>query len=223
MIPKVEFPPPEDLQPWDQQPEESPEAFQAFQFYRDAGDDRTARMVADALGKNISLIGRWSSRHAWRSRIWALTLHEDRLRRQQLREQIEKMRVRQAKQAQALQGFGMQGLKAYSDAWQRELERTAGTSLEPEFPTEMIEAARIIESGMKMELIAMGEPPEPQGGERDQDARDDMFTSTLLDPDVRDATKRLVRAAEAARARESGGVGSRDESELSPPEAPGDN
>ncbi len=50
---------------WDRSPEESPQAWQAFQVYRDTGAERSLAKTADAVGKSVALMERWSSRHDW--------------------------------------------------------------------------------------------------------------------------------------------------------------
>ena len=58
--------------PWEKQPKESRQAFQAFQMYRDLGYARSQAKVAAALGKSEDLIARWSSRWRWVERADAV-------------------------------------------------------------------------------------------------------------------------------------------------------
>jgi hypothetical protein len=58
---------------WNRLSAESAVAFAAFKIYRDMNPlRRSLRAVADRLRRNLSLIERWSSRHAWvqRTRAW---------------------------------------------------------------------------------------------------------------------------------------------------------
>jgi hypothetical protein len=61
----------DDLKPWDRQPGESSKAYAAFTTYRDQGQDRTVRTVAEVLGKSNTLIVGWSSKYNWVSRAAA--------------------------------------------------------------------------------------------------------------------------------------------------------
>lgn len=223
MPPRLDNPDPGDLRPWDQQPGEGNEAFQGFQFYRDAGEDRSIRSTAAALGKSKRLLETWSSEHEWRARLYAWNLHQDRLRQRTREAEIVKMDERQAKQGQAWQGFGMQGLKASNDRWLKEQAKASrDEDYEAFFPMEATDAARVVESGMRMERIARGAPDRfvaPPGASVSADTQSDaeLFRTTLEDPAVKDAARDLVRAAGAARARQSRGPGSGDEPEVSAP------
>lgn len=65
-------------EPWEQLPEESDPAWQAFRAYRDAKHgERSLVAVAQELGKAKSLISRWSSRHSWQLRVQAYERHLD--------------------------------------------------------------------------------------------------------------------------------------------------
>ena len=46
-------------------------AYQAFRMFVEAGIGRSAREVGRKLGKNWSLISRWSSKHRWLERAHA--------------------------------------------------------------------------------------------------------------------------------------------------------
>lgn len=61
----------DDIRPWDRQPGESAKAYQAFLTYRDQGEDRSIRTVAQVLNKSGALIGRWSGANDWVSRAAA--------------------------------------------------------------------------------------------------------------------------------------------------------
>jgi len=57
--------------PWEQLPEESGPAFEAFSTYRDLGPGRTISAVAEKLRKSDSLLRRWKDRWNWRERATA--------------------------------------------------------------------------------------------------------------------------------------------------------
>jgi hypothetical protein len=85
-----------ELQPWQQQPDESPIAYRSFLVYRDMGAERTIVAAARELGKNPSLIYRRSRRFGWRERAhaWDLAQSEEddaaaALRRRKLQQRRE--------------------------------------------------------------------------------------------------------------------------------------
>jgi hypothetical protein len=82
--------------PWERQPGEGDQAFQAFATYRDMGPDRSTRAVAQKLSKSASLIGRWSTQHRWVIRVEAWERENDRVRIQGHREAVEEMTRRHA-------------------------------------------------------------------------------------------------------------------------------
>ncbi len=86
-----------ELQPWQQQPDESAIAYRAFVLYRDMGEERTIVAVAKELGRNPSQMYRRSRRFRWSERIYAWDLaqsEEDEtaatLRRRKLRQRNER-------------------------------------------------------------------------------------------------------------------------------------
>ena len=90
-------------EPWERQPGESHEAFEAFQTYRDMGPARSLAKVGEKLGKSTALMERWSSRHGWVERVAAWEAEEDRHRREAHLQEIEEMSKRQAQDALAIQ------------------------------------------------------------------------------------------------------------------------
>lgn len=81
--------------PWERQPEESQQAWEAFLIFRDMtktqegrqGVVRSNRETARRVGKNRALMDRWASRHNWRARAAAMDADEDREHRAKLRGQ----------------------------------------------------------------------------------------------------------------------------------------
>lgn len=74
-------------QPWDRLPGESNQAWEAFRIYRDMGLTRSHVKVAAEVGKNVTMMGRWSKAHTWPLRAiaydkfcdreWQLTMQEE--------------------------------------------------------------------------------------------------------------------------------------------------
>ena len=80
--------------PWDRQPNESPQAFEAFAIYRDMAYRRSLAAVAWKLSKSKTLLSRWSSAHGWVKRVAAWDAYNDRETRNELEQ--ERRRARQA-------------------------------------------------------------------------------------------------------------------------------
>ena len=62
----------DDLEPWERQPQESAEAFEAWVRYRDMKPRRSTYKVAVGLAKAGALVRRWSARWGWidRARLY---------------------------------------------------------------------------------------------------------------------------------------------------------
>ncbi len=68
------------IHPWEIQPRETPQAFEAWSIYRDLGLDRSYAKVAKALKKSEHLISRWGKRWGWQRRVELWHRHLDRLK-----------------------------------------------------------------------------------------------------------------------------------------------
>lgn len=96
--------------PWERQPKESVQAFEAFDLYCKMGADRSLRKVAQELNKSFTLIGRWSGTWSWQKRSRD---YDNEIKRQELEEQrkaVKKMQERQIQTAMLLQKKGVQAL-----------------------------------------------------------------------------------------------------------------
>lgn len=69
---------PNTFEPWARQPNETPEAWQAFETYRDAEGKRRVAGVGEQLGKSTTLMERWSARWSWVDRAAAWDAEQDR-------------------------------------------------------------------------------------------------------------------------------------------------
>ncbi len=61
--------------PFERQPQEGERAYAAFRAYLEMGTERSIRDVARKLGKSATLMGRWSSKYDWPSRVAAYGAH----------------------------------------------------------------------------------------------------------------------------------------------------
>lgn len=98
-------------EPWERQDDESDEAFEAFQIYRDMGVGRSMAAVRKELGKSQSLMERWSSKYSWVDRAKAWEREQDRILRLQQIEDIKKMRKRHADLAVEMLEKALEGLR----------------------------------------------------------------------------------------------------------------
>jgi hypothetical protein len=78
-------------EPWERQPEETPNQFRMFVVYRDLGLTRTYTKTAEQINKNISYISKIARQNNWRERAQAWDDYEDRMRRLGHIESIRKM------------------------------------------------------------------------------------------------------------------------------------
>ncbi|HEU5032670.1 MAG TPA: hypothetical protein VFV01_47660 [Spirillospora sp.] len=84
--------------PWERQPDETPQAFEAFARYRDMPGRRSMDRVAKELHKSHALMGRWSVRHRWVERAAAFDAAED----EAWREEVRRTRVALARKHAAV-------------------------------------------------------------------------------------------------------------------------
>lgn len=80
--------------PWERLESESPQAYEAFSLYRDAGIGRSIVDVAKGLGKQASLLYRWSAANGWQDRANRYDIYIDR----KTRLAMEARRVRMVEQ-----------------------------------------------------------------------------------------------------------------------------
>lgn len=104
IIPEPEF-------AWDRQPGESEVAHTAFLLYRDQPPgERSYREVAQACGKNPSLMQRWSATHEWTRRVAAWDRHVDRQRQARIITEVGEMAARHVQLAIGMQQKALEKL-----------------------------------------------------------------------------------------------------------------
>jgi hypothetical protein len=96
---------------WDRLERESPQAWEAFQTYRDMGANRSIRKVAEQLSKTRSLLERWSREHQWQKRTIAYDRDIDRRWQAERFVQVREMLERHAMIAKNFQAKVIQRLQ----------------------------------------------------------------------------------------------------------------
>lgn len=129
-----------EVEPWERQPKESAQAFEAFAMYRDMGVSRSIRKVAHNLNKAVTTLAEWSSKHEWVKRVAAWDAEQDRIARNELMAEMAATRKKQRRQAQRMQEKGMELLESINlgDA-------------------KLSEIVSLLKAGMEQERIAIGD------------------------------------------------------------------
>ena len=86
---------------FEQKPDESAKAFEAFNTYLNMGAQRALEAVAQKLGKSKTLMERWSKRHNWVARVDAHTQHWCALTRRAEVEVVREFALERAKRDEA--------------------------------------------------------------------------------------------------------------------------
>jgi hypothetical protein len=137
--------------PWERQPKESPEAWEAFALYRDMGVERSTAKVGRALGKSTDLMDRWSRNHSWVARCMAYDVYLDR----------QTALLRESTQAALLHEHLEEGAKLRK-AGLRLLEDGPATrrSKKPVPPSsaDVVRAAETVKEGQHLQRLALGMP-----------------------------------------------------------------
>lgn len=149
--------------PWERQPEESDQAWEAFVVYRDMLQvehdgvvigRRAFREVARRLGKSASLMDKWATRHKWRVRVEAYDADLDRDRRAVLRtEAIKAVREHAAVAHDVVRAIQMPLAALFKD---RRLVGPSGAALVNEDGAELFASReRDLEASMTGELVLL--------------------------------------------------------------------
>lgn len=180
--------------PWEQRPDESSKAYQAFATYRDAGVDRSIRGTGRTLGKSRAVIETWSVRHGWVARVGAWDREQDRLARVAAQRGRDEMNRRHAQLGAAILGKVAQGLVALQ-----------ATAVKP------ADLARLADVGAKLERTGRGEPDRvevtgPAGGAVPIEATVVLDPATLQEILREQAELETARMVQLERARAQGTV-----------------
>ena len=72
---------PAPLEVWEQQPDESAEAYHAFAHYRDMEPaNRSLRICAEELKRAVGTIGNYSGKYGWQQRVRSFDVENERIR-----------------------------------------------------------------------------------------------------------------------------------------------
>lgn len=142
-------------QAWEQIENESSKAFGAFTEYRDMGLGRNLRSLAQKLGKNFSLLSRWSSEYDWQLRCkeW-----DKRLDREKCKKQIDKiksMKTRQIKLALKAQELADLGIQSLIEKWREVQEKGDGQASNG---ARLESLAKMLDTGCRLERLNRDEP-----------------------------------------------------------------
>ena len=139
----------EPSHPWLRHPDETAKAYAAFRYYRDLGEQRAAAKVWEKYGLSRGLVERWSTVHAWVSRVRAWDEHQDRIAVAVSTDAIQAMRMEHAGWGHVAAVAAIETINAWMHGW-----RERGSVGEPPFTA--FEAARLLRVGTNLEQTARG-------------------------------------------------------------------
>jgi hypothetical protein len=148
--------------PFEQQTDESPQAFAAFVVYRDMGADRSLVHVSRIHNKSIATLGKWSTKHNWVERARSYDAALDARARQATEQEAIKRRRRMldkhAKQADELGQAAQMILDEFKD---RVAVRGGMKFVDARMLVQLLaQLPKMIEAGQKLERLAEGEATE---------------------------------------------------------------
>lgn len=155
-------------EPWEQLPQESAKAFEAFVLYRDMPPSaRGLSNVGKVLSKSTTLMSRWSSAYLWVDRCRAFDRFRDLTKQAKLEQEYERMAERHSTQAQAIAQALMlpaqQLLKRLSEDPEALYDELSAMELAEQL-TLMSRMAAVWPNVMKAERLSRGQPTEVIGG-----------------------------------------------------------
>ena len=131
---------------WERQNFDTDKAFEAFETYRLMGSTRSLSKLSKQLGKNASLLERWSKRDNWQARILAWDRHEARVINEKITIGTASMRERQVMLAMQMQARAQKRMLSMSEA-ELELMRPVDVCAIMRTASEMERRARDIPEG----------------------------------------------------------------------------
>lgn len=148
------------LEPWTRQPGEGAKPYTAFQMYRDQPPmERSVRRLGETIGRNRTIVGRWSSQWNWVARVAAWDAEQNRLLQAANVEARLALAKRLAASGALMQLRGLGKVRAYIDRFDRDgqpAELRQGQHFTDELS--ITEAVRLIDVGARLEGIGRGLP-----------------------------------------------------------------
>lgn len=142
----------EEIEPWEQQPNETGPAFQAFVEYRSMGLRRTIQGAANKIQPNnpkyVRQLYKWSSEYDWKKRASLYDRDQDRIRVIVENEEVRQMQKRHINAALLGQAAAQDTLKEFAPIQGQKAKKKLKAS----------DAIKLMEVSVKMERTARGEP-----------------------------------------------------------------
>lgn len=139
--------------PWDRIDGENLELFERFVFYRDDVErPRSYPRVAAAFKRRLRAIERQASKYRWQERIAAWDQHVDQARQKASAARRIEAHERHGRLGRLLQGKAIEAI-------------AGGPGIKAVRPKNAMEAARLADVGVKLELLSIDAPTEIVGGE----------------------------------------------------------
>ena len=135
------------INPWERQPKESPQAYEAFVIYRNMGAERSIQKVSQMLSKSVTLIKRWSREKNWVERSRAWDNEQDRVTREALQRGVVNMHKKHVTMAEAL---FIKAAKALKNIEVEEMD--------------MLDIVKAVDLAVKIERLSRGEATERTDG-----------------------------------------------------------
>lgn len=181
------------VEPWERQPGESAQAFEAWAIYRDMGMDRSLTNLAQRLHeayprrwKNEESaragVAAWSSRHQWQRRLEQWDIAEDRRRRAQ--RDAERVEMEQAHLSLSRSLLTAALARARGTTGPNGVQALPASGIE-----NWSELARVGEAAVRMERLTRGLPTDLTRG-LDSFAFSEVLS--MLSDVVDDALRRMV-------------------------------
>jgi hypothetical protein len=189
-------------EPWERQPRESDEAWQAFKTYRDWQDTegtlRSYAKVAAKLGKSTTLMERWAKRWNWQERVRLHTNSLEEVARLETIKEIKAFRKRAARQLMAKAQTLMLPDIALSKvlASGMTVEEVLSKFTPGQLVKLAVEAAKALPNVVKAEALALGDVTERHEEDAPPLEELDPLTEAIAsNPDLLAKAAQIVEAA----------------------------
>jgi len=142
-----------DTKPWERQPKEGEKPFEAFVIYRDMGEKRTLKEVAEELHKSYTLIRRWKETWNWEDRVRE---YDNELQKQAHKQAVKKARGMADRHIDMALKMQLKALSA--------LEQLKPESIDPKNLIALIREATRLERENREDVVRLTEPVQESTG-----------------------------------------------------------